>query len=266
MRVTVIGCSGSFPGPLGPASCYLVQADGFALLLDFGSGAVGTLQRYHDPYRIDAVAISHLHTDHWIDLCAYRVARKYHPAGPRPKIPVYGPQDTARRAALAYDLAPDPGMGDTFDFHVIRAGTYEIGPFRVRTVRTNHPVETYAYRVEHGGGALVYSADTGPSEALVELARDADLFLCEASMVHDDGATDDLHLSGRGAVEHAARAGARRLVLTHLVPWYDPADVLDEAKAAAKSAGFAGDVQLAKVGACYPVGEPAAPDRAGCPE
>lgn len=247
MRVTVIGCAGSFPGPESPASCYLIQAEGFSLLLDLGNGALGSLQRFHPLYEIDAICISHLHADHCLDLCGYWVARTYCPDGPLPKIPVHGPADTPRRMAAAYDLDLDPGMSGTFDFRVLRPGPYEIGPFTVRTALMPHPVEAFAFRIEHGGHALAYSGDTGPSGELVELARGADLFLCEASFLDGPGQPADLHLTAREAGEHAARAEVGRLVLTHLVPWNDAQMSLTEAK----GSGFRGDIQLAAVGAAY---------------
>ena len=86
MRLTIIGCSGSFPGPDSPASSYLLEAEGFRLLLDLGSGSLGVLQRHVGLYDIDAVCLSHLHADHCLDLCAYYVARTFHPDGPRPRI------------------------------------------------------------------------------------------------------------------------------------------------------------------------------------
>ena len=96
MRLTVVGCSGSFPGPESAASCYLLEADGFRLVIDMGNGSLGALQRYAPLFGVDAVALSHLHADHCVDLYSYSVARTYAPAGPQPPIPVYGPAGTAR--------------------------------------------------------------------------------------------------------------------------------------------------------------------------
>jgi ribonuclease BN (tRNA processing enzyme) len=245
--VTVIGCSGSFPGPESPASCYLVEADGFSMLLDLGSGALGTLQRHRSLYEIDAVWLSHLHADHCLDLCGYWVARRYCPDGPPPKIPVYGPAGTADRMARAYDLDPDPGMREIFDFEMLRHGIQQIGPFKVTTAMMCHPVDAFGFRIECDGRVLAYSGDTGASAALVELARDADLFLCEASFLDRPGLPTDLHLTAREAGEHAARAGAKKLVLTHLVPWNDR----DESLAEAEATGFAGKIELARQGAEY---------------
>jgi ribonuclease BN (tRNA processing enzyme) len=250
MRLTVAGCSGSLPGPDSPASCYLLEADGFRLLLDLGNGAIGALQRYAPLDGIDAVCLSHLHADHCLDLCPYYVARTYAPGGPLRPIPVHGPAGTAERMAQAYGQAEPPGMAGAFSFRTLTEGTCEIGPFRVTTARMNHPVETYGFRLETAGRALAYSADTGESEALVWLAGGADLLLCEASFLDGPGLPAGLHLTARQAAEHAARAGAGRLMLTHVPPWYDPARSLEEASAVA----YDGPVSLAAPGQSFEVG------------
>ena len=100
MRLTVIGCSGSAPGADSPASCYLVEHDGFRLVLDLGNGALGALARYVDPLTIDAVLVSHLHADHCLDLVAYSYALRYHPAGPVRRVPVHGPAGLAERIEI----------------------------------------------------------------------------------------------------------------------------------------------------------------------
>lgn len=244
MRVTVVGCSGSFPGPMSPASCYLVEHDGFRLLLDLGNGALGALQRHIALEDIDAIALSHLHADHMLDMCGLYVARTYHPDGPRPPIPVWGPRDTASRLARAYDLPPDPGMTERFDFrHLVEGGGEQrIGPFVLETARVNHPVEAYALKVSADGRSIVYSGDTGASPALVSLARDADVALFEASCLEGRPAPD-VHLTAREAGEHARDAGVGLLVLTHLVPWNDPDVTLAEARDA-----FDGELMLASSG------------------
>jgi ribonuclease BN (tRNA processing enzyme) len=111
----------------------------------------------------------------------------------------------------------------------------------------NHPVETFGFRLEHAGRSLAYSADTGQTDAVLRLARDADLLLCEASLVEPGPGGKDLpegvHLTGRQAGQYATRAGAGQLVLTHLAPWNDPGRVVDEA-----SQAFAGPMSLAASG------------------
>jgi ribonuclease BN (tRNA processing enzyme) len=244
VRLTIVGCSGSFPGPDSPASCYLVEADGFRLVLDLGNGALGALQRHAALDGIDAVCLSHLHADHCLDLCSFWVARTYHPEGPRPRIPVYAPAGTAARMARAYGLDEHPGMAQAFDFVTLTPGSQQIGPFLVTAAHVNHPVETFALRLDNEGRSIAYSADTGESAALVGLARQADLLLCEASFLEGPGLPPDLHLTARQAAEHAARAGAGRLMLTHLVPWNEPARTLEEAS----GSSFAGPISLAASG------------------
>lgn len=252
LRLTVVGCSGSFPGPASPASCYLLEAPDPAdagrtwrVLLDLGNGALGALQRYADPLAVDAVLLSHLHADHCLDLAGYYVLRKYHPGGPQPRIPVWGPAGTADRLARAYDLPPDPGMRHEFDFGEWD-GPVTIGPLRVEPVPVEHPVPAYGLRVSVGDRVLAYTGDTGPCAQLADLARDADLLLAEASFRSGEDNPPDLHLTGADGGRVATAAGVRRLVLTHVPPWYDPQDALGEARSA-----YDGPVELALPGAVY---------------
>ncbi len=248
MRVTVVGCSGSVPGPGGAASCYLVEVEGFRVLLDLGNGALGPLQRYCGFGDLDAVLISHLHPDHCMDLLPLYVARTYQPGTDHATLPVFAPDGAGAHLARAYGRADAPGLAGCFDFVPWTAGVHAVGPLTVEVARMAHPVPTFGMRVEHGGRTLVYSGDTGPTDALVELARDADLALFESSFEEgrDDAAPRDLHLTAREAGAHAERAGVRHLVLTHLPPWNHPATSL----AAARSV-FSGPLDLASPGAAY---------------
>jgi ribonuclease BN (tRNA processing enzyme) len=242
VQVTIVGWAGSFPGPHSPASCYLIDTGDFRLVLDLGNGAVGTLQQYTGLADVDAICLSHLHADHCIDMIGYSVFQNYHLAGPQPRIPVYGPAGTQERLARALG-GEHLGMTDAFHFATLVPGTIEIGPLRVTTGHMNHPVETFAFRIEHDGKALAYSADTGPTETLVRLAGGADVLLCEASFVDGPDLPPDLHLTARQAGEHAARAGVGELVLTHLVAWNDPAVSREQA-----SEAFSGPLRLASSG------------------
>jgi ribonuclease BN (tRNA processing enzyme) len=242
MQVTIVGWSGSFPGPQSPASCYLIEADGYRLVLDLGNGAVGALQRYTGLGDVDAICLSHLHGDHCLDMIGYSVFQNYHPDGPRPKIPVYGPAGAEDRLARALG-AEHLGIGDAFDFTTLAGGPIEIGPLRVTTDHMSHPVETFGFRIEHAGKVLAYSADTGPAEELVRIAAGADMLLSEASFLDGPDLPTGLHLTARQAAEHAARADVGELVLTHLVPWNDSAVSLEQA-----SAAFTGPVRLASSG------------------
>ncbi|WP_433547459.1 MBL fold metallo-hydrolase [Streptomyces sp. CA-294286] len=250
MKLTVVGCSGSFPSVESACSSYLVEADDFRLLLDMGNGALGELQRHTGLYDLDAIFLSHLHADHCIDMTAYFVTRYYrHDGGMAPAIPVYGPEGTEERLTAAHGSTPtSDSMSKVFDFHTLKPATFEIGPFSVTTERMRHPVETYGVRLEHEGRTLAYSADTGPCEALHTLAEDADLLLCEASFLHGKEELPDLHLNGREAGEHAARAGVGRLVLTHIPPWTDAQRNVRDAREV-----YDGPVDVAARGAVYQV-------------
>jgi ribonuclease BN (tRNA processing enzyme) len=251
VRLTVIGCAGSYPGPESPASCYLLESEHegrtWRVLLDLGSGALGALQRYIDPVTVDAVLLSHLHADHCLDLCGFYVLRKYHPNGAQPRIPVWGPVGTAVRMAKAYDLDEDPGMNEEFDFRPY-AGAIAIGPFAITARQVAHPVTAYGLRIEADGRTLAYSGDTGTCDALVETARDADLFLCEASFVHGHSNPPDLHLTGTEAGDTATEAAARRLVLTHVPPWHRAEVMLREAEQT-----YSGPLELAVPGKTYEI-------------
>jgi ribonuclease BN (tRNA processing enzyme) len=249
MELTVLGCAGSFPGPDSPCSSYLVQAEGFRLLLDFGTGSLSALQRYGSLYRVDAVILTHLHADHIFDACSYVVARRYAPGGAHPPLPLYGPAGTARRLAAAYGGSDGLALDDVYTFHTLTPGTITIGPFQVTAERVNHPVETYGIRVEHGDRALAYSADTAQCEALIRLAHGAHLFLCEASYLDDADNPPDLHMTGREAGEVATKAGVGTLLLTHLVSaWGSEAATTEAARSA-----FAGPIEVVRSGSRYEV-------------
>ena len=253
MKLSVLGCAGSFPGPDSPCSAYLLEAEGFRLLIDFGTGALSALQRHPaGMHGIDAILLSHLHCDHILDACSYVVVRRYDPAGKHRPMPLYAPAGAGERLAMIYGPEEDVGgsVDDVYDVKTLQPGRFAVGPFAVVAERVNHPVETFGVRIEHGDHSVAYSADSGHSEALVRLAQDVDLFLCEASYLDDKPHPPDLHLTGREAGEYATRANAGKLVLTHLVQaWGDPDATLAEARSA-----FAGPVELAAPGAEYQIG------------
>jgi ribonuclease BN (tRNA processing enzyme) len=246
MRLTVLGCAGSFPGPESACSAYLVEADGYRLLIDFGSGSLSALQRYSDLNAIDAIILTHLHCDHMLDACTYVVVRRYDPTGPKPPVPVYAPLGAAERISAAYS-SDNESIDDVYTFYGLQPGTFPIGPFTVTVDRVNHPIETYGVRIEQGGRVLAYSSDTAPCEPLLRLAAGADLFLCEASYLDGADNPPGLHLTGGEAGEAATKAAVGRLLLTHLIPaWFSEASIVDAATAA-----FTGPVEVVRPGASY---------------
>jgi ribonuclease BN (tRNA processing enzyme) len=249
MKLTVLGCAGSFPGPDSPCSAYLVEADGFRLMLDFGTGSLSALQRYSSLTAIDAILLTHLHADHVFDACSYVVVRRYAPDGPYPVLPVYGPAGSRERLAGAYGSVGEAPLDDVYAFHELHPGTFMVGPLEVTVDRVHHPVETYGVRIEHDGRCMAYSADTAPCDTLVRLAKDVDLFLCEASYVDGETNPPDLHLTGREAGEAATKAGARRLVLTHLVAAWGS----ETAAQQCAESTYTGPVEVARAGATYEI-------------
>lgn len=244
MKLTVVGCAGTFPGPESACSSYLLEKDGFRLLIDAGNGSTGVLQQTVGLLDIDAVMISHMHGDHFLDLVTYTYARRYHPDGRPECLPVHGPSDLAEHVASAFGRPVQELLDEVYEFHPATGpGRLEIGPFEIETARVNHPVETYAMRITDGGRTLAYSADTGLCDELVKIARDVDVFLCEASYLEGEDNPPDIHLTGKEAAEHAMRASVGSLVLTHLVPWGDRERTLAEATAV-----FDGDLTVAAPG------------------
>lgn len=260
MRLTVVGCAGSYPHAASAASAYLVEArDGertWRLLLDLGNGASGPLHGYVDPGELDAVAISHLHSDHVADVVVLNVYLRYHPEGPRGPIRLLAPTGTPERLAEIAGSDPATDTNGQFTFEPWTEGqVVTVGPLEIAPVRVNHPIEAYGVRVTGPSEAdparrvtLAYTGDTDDCPALDDLARDADLLLSEAAFL-EGGPSDEVrgvHLTGRRAGEVAARSGAHRLVLTHLVQWNDPAVSLAEARSA-----YSGPIDLAEPGAVF---------------
>ncbi|MUL67504.1 hypothetical protein BOO86_23725 [Mycobacterium sp. CBMA 234] len=235
MRLTILGCSGSVGGPDSPASGYLLTApDTTPMVIDFGGGVLGALQRHADPGAVN-ILLSHLHADHCLDLPGLFVWRRYHPNPPVGKALLFGPAATWHRLGAA--SSPEGGeiddITDIFDIKVwVDGEDVEIGSLVVTPRQVCHPTESYGMRfTDPSGATLVYSADTGYCDALVDLARGADVFLCEASWTDSPDRPPKLHLSGTEAGRAAREAGVGELLLTHIPPWTSREDVISEAKA-----------------------------------
>ncbi len=259
MRLTVIGCSGSFAGPDSPSSSYLLRAEHegrtWSVLLDLGSGALGALQRFIDPVDdLDAIFVSHLHPDHCVDLLGLYVMRRYAP-GPLPeeRLPVHGPEGTLERLEVMYHGLDDGGMAREYDVHTVRHGvSVRVGPFTVTPYSVVHPVEAFGYRVEADGAVLAFTGDTDDCPNLDELMAGADLVLVDSAFVDGRDEPRGIHLTGSRAAAAAVRAGGvDRLVLTHLPAWNDR-----EVCRAQAASVWPGQVEVAEAGLTYEVGGP----------
>jgi ribonuclease BN (tRNA processing enzyme) len=239
LSVTVLGCDGSYPGPGGACSGYLVSCDGCRLWIDCGPGTLAAIQLYLDIEDIDAVVVSHSHPDHWTDLEHLGVACRY--MVERDPLPVYA------QAGLR-SLFSLPAAGEPFDWRNIEeTSEVGVGPMTLSFSSTDHSVSTLAVRVDGSGRSLGYSADSGPGWGLRSLGPGLDLALCEASFLSDREGTVQ-HMSARQAGRSAAEAEVSRLVVTHVGPRVDREAVRTEA-----SEAFGVDVTLAKAGTRYPV-------------
>lgn len=226
--LTVLGCDGSYPGPGGAASGYLVRGAGTAVWVDAGSGTFANLQRWCDPATLDAVIVTHEHPDHWSDLESFAVFAQYF--AELSGIAVYAP--SGLRA-----LTHDPDL-EAFDWHVAEPGERAvIGGLAVTFSRTDHPPPTLAVRFDDLSGpadaaqALAYTADSGPGWSVAELGRGIGTVLSEASYTADHEGRF-AHLSGRQAGSMAADAEVARLVVTHRWPTVAADALADEASTA----------------------------------
>ena len=228
MRVTVLGCAGSHVGPQRMCSSYLVEDDGYRLLLDCGNGSLSNLQQRLELSRIDAVLLSHLHIDHFADLYSLYYALRFHRDGPR-TIEVHAPRGS--QDFIGQLLGDDEQFAHTCRFSDAAAGDrLSLGPLDVTLFAGLHPVESLATRVSAGGRVLAYSGDSAPTPALVDCARDADVFLCDSTWLERQRPLPpDIHCTGAEAGDMAAQAGVARLVVTHVFPATDPAEVAAEA-------------------------------------
>lgn len=253
MRLTVLGGCGAWPGAGEACSGYLVEHDGFRLLIDPGYAVLPQLLRYITADEVDAVFVSHGHPDHCSDLNPLLRARAMRDREPDEPLPATLPID-ALPGALDAVLALDrPGMlAHTFVLRDITPGDpFAIGPFEIATRTLPHSRPNVGIRLTANGAALVYTGDAGPDPGLVEMARGTDLLLAEATFV-DAVPADNLGTlsSALDAGRQAAEAGVGGLVLTHLPPGTDPR----AARRAAETA-YSGPVKIARMGLRLTIGE-----------
>jgi ribonuclease BN (tRNA processing enzyme) len=257
----VLGKSPAWQDAGGACSGYLVVADGARVLLDCGSGVFGKLRAVLDYAEVDAVVISHLHADHILDLVPFASGLIYAPRHqpvpvdgwpgtdepPRPRlIAPPGARDAFRRLCAAAGMSEEH-IEKGFTLEEYDPGeTVSVGGLELRFQPVPHFLPTHAIAVGDGGRRLTYSADSSPSDALCEFARDTDLLLIEATLPRPEREGPRGHLTPEEAGEHGRRAGARRLVLTHISDELDA----DWARREAER-GFGGPVEIAREGAVY---------------
>ncbi|MEU6086206.1 MBL fold metallo-hydrolase [Streptomyces sp. NPDC047085] len=234
LSLTVLGTASPHPGPDRPCSGYLLSGGGAEVWVDAGPGTFAALQRYTDPSRLTAIWISHLHADHSADLLAAAYAFAFGGMTPAVPVPVYAPQDCARRIAAFLGRPDSDFLKGVFDFRALYDG-HDVRHWNLRlTARAvAHGTEAYGLRAECQGSVLAYSGDSGPCAALTELAVNADLFVCEADIDEHRGG-EQVHLTPEDAGRIAQEARVRELLVTHVGP------TLSRESATARAAAVSG--------------------------
>ncbi|HEV3408068.1 MAG TPA: MBL fold metallo-hydrolase [Gaiellaceae bacterium] len=213
MHLTVIGSSPAWPNPGSAHSGYLVEGQG-ALLLDCGPGVLARL-RERENRSIDAIAITHFHLDHWGDLVPWAWLAAYGPDAGNPRPELWVPPDGVRALHRFASLWGNDGMFErAFDVREFERETpFRAAGFEVAAVPVAHyDLDAFGFRVSSGGKTLAYSGDSGPCRPLSDLARGADLFVCEATL---ESADADGPLRGHLTASEALTAGDGPTLLTH---------------------------------------------------
>jgi ribonuclease BN (tRNA processing enzyme) len=217
VKLTVIGCSPAWPNPGGAQSGYLVEGAG-RLLLDCGPGVLGRLRGREVWPRIDAIAITHFHLDHWGDLVPWIFGASFGPghemAPPELWLPPGGSgtlRSYGERFGFAGQLEQAFRLHEYEDGMPFTAGGFEVTPYRL----SHFEQMTFGLRVSGDRGTIAYSGDSAPDPRLAELARDADVFLCEATLESADAGERPGHMTADEAVEAFRASGALRLVVIH---------------------------------------------------
>ncbi|WP_342430197.1 MBL fold metallo-hydrolase [Neobacillus sp. FSL H8-0543] len=236
MKLTVIGFWGGYPKKNGASSGYLLEHDGFHLLIDCGSGVLSKLQNIIQPEELDAVLISHYHPDHIADIGVLQHARLIQGfLGEKPPtLPIYGHQfDEAEYSKLTYK---DITSGIAYQ----PSDILTVGPFQVAFLKTEHPVPCYAMRIVAGGKSLVYTADGSFKEELIEFSREADLLLCECNFFGHQNGKSAGHMNSIEAGQFAEKSAVKQLILTHLPQYGELSELVRES-----STEFTGIIKLA---------------------
>lgn len=224
----VLGSCGAWPEPGRACSGFVLERDGFRLVLDLGYGTLPRLLAHLGSVvadGVDAVVVTHAHPDHMLDLHGLFRARWF---GRRsaPPVPLFSPEQVVTRLE-GLEEDDERAVRTVFDWHPLPAEPYTVGPFRLFSTSLPHWVPNAGVRVEAPGLTVAYTGDTGPDAALAELGRDADLYVVEATDRHQQ--TDvpasssgrSMHLTSTQAGTAARDAGAARLLLTHFWPGND---------------------------------------------
>ena len=238
MRITTIGWWGAYPNADEATSGYLLESEGFSVLIDCGSGVLAELQKYIKLENLDAVVLSHYHSDHVADIgCLQYAARILTDLGERNQpLEIYGHAEDKNFDGLSY-------LQYSTGYAIDTRADLQLGPLKFNFCRNIHPDPCFSMRIEKNNLVLVYIADTGYTDDLIEFAHDADLLLCESSLYDEFQGRISGHMTAGEAGRIAAAAGVQHLVLTHLPHFGVHSLLVEQARRQ-----FQGTVELAATG------------------
>lgn len=230
--MTVCGCWAPYPAVSGACSSYLVELEGEKILLDCGHGSFAKLQQHINFRQLSLAIVSHFHPDHYMDLSCLRhaIAGAIRDGSRGDKLNVVVPDKPEQEYNKALKMADGLNI---ITVEKLANRKMEYPGIEIFLHKTNHPLPTYATTIIANDKKMVYSADTGDFDELIEICKDADLLICEASLLEQDAhyGVDKGHLTAKGAARIAKAAGVKKLMLTHLWPEYDLSQLLTEAQA-----------------------------------
>ncbi len=219
MKLTVVGCSPAWPNPGGAQSGYMVESDVGRLLLDCGPGVLARLREHESWPNVQAIALTHWHLDHWGDVVPWVWGKTLGPGMDLPKAELWIPpggkevlETIGARVGQPWMFSNAFELLEFADGEPFEAAGVEVTPERV----LHYEMLAFGFRAKANGIVMAYSGDSGPSDALPKLAADADLFVCEATLLqpNPEGGTRG-HLAATEAVEAFEASGAKRLLITH---------------------------------------------------
>ncbi|WP_077617183.1 MBL fold metallo-hydrolase [Bacillus sinesaloumensis] len=239
MKVTVVGFWGGFPGTNEATTGYLIEHDGFRLLVDCGSGVLAQLQNYISIDELDAIIVTHYHHDHIADIGPMQYARlvtnMIH--NQQKELPIYG--HTADKEG--FSRLEHKGHTKAIPYNPEEKS--RIGPFTISFMKTKHPVVCYAMRITAGGKTVVFSADSSYLKEFIPFTQDADLFICECNLYADQDGSKMGHMNSTEVGKIAAAANVKELWITHLPHYGNHQDLVEQA-----SEQYDGQIKLANSG------------------